>query len=57
MQDDIKYDVRLVRHHIRRQKITQKDLDAHLEKLADDASHGTETETRFGGVPESRRED
>ena len=56
MNEDIKHDVRLVRHHLRRNLINQKDVDSHLESLPDDAEHAEETETRFVGHFEARRE-
>ncbi len=55
MSEEIEFDVRTVRHHLRRQKITNDQLQKHLDGLADDADHAEETETRFVGYFEQRR--
>lgn len=49
--DDKMFDVRLVKHHIRRQVLDPKDFQKHLDGLEDDAAHGEETETRFSSSP------
>ncbi|MCB9674991.1 MAG: hypothetical protein H6737_07735 [Alphaproteobacteria bacterium] len=57
MNEDLKYDVRLVRHHMRRQILDKKQLDEHLGKLPDDAAHGVDTDTRFVGYSDRARSD
>ena len=57
MSEDIEFDVRTVRHQLRRQKITNDQLQKRLDGLPDDAEHAEETETRFVGYFEQRRED
>lgn len=47
MPEDKDFDVRLVKHHIRRNVLDPKDLEKHLAALPDDAEHGEETTTRF----------
>ena len=41
------HDVRLVRHHIRRQVLEPKEHQAYLDSLEDCAELGEPTETRF----------
>ena len=48
--EDLFHDVRLVRHHIRRQTLGSKDHDKYLDGLADSEEHGEETVTRFAKV-------
>ena len=55
MNDEIKYDVRLVRHHMRRNNLDQKEYETHLDGLDDVAEGGESTTTRFLGTVESRR--
>jgi hypothetical protein len=57
MNEELKTDVRLVRHHMRRQLLSRKEVDDHLAKLPDDAEHGVETETRFVGYSDRPRTD
>ena len=45
--NDKLFDVRLVKHHLRRQVLNQSTLDAELNELEDSAEFGEETETRF----------
>lgn len=47
MAEDKDFDVRLIKHHIRREVLDPKDLRKHLDGLVDDAEHGEETMTRF----------
>lgn len=54
---DKMYDVRLVRHHIRRQVLDSKALDAHLDDLEDVAEMGEPTETRFVGYTAAREDE
>lgn len=53
MSDDKMHDVRLVKHHIRRNKLDLAQHQAHLDTLEDCADMGVPTETRFqdGGTP------
>lgn len=55
MSEEIEFDVRTVRHQLRREKITNEQLQKHLSALTDDADHAEETETRFVGYFEQRR--
>lgn len=55
MSDDRTYDARLVKHHIRRNTLDPKVLQAHLDALEDCADMGEPTVTRFqdgGSSPE-----
>ena len=47
MTDDLQFDVRLVKHRIRRGELTHQEVENHLSALADDAEHGEETTTEF----------
>jgi hypothetical protein len=55
MSEEIEFDVRTVRHQLRRQKITNEQVEKYLASLPDDAEHAEETETRFVGHFEQRR--
>ncbi len=55
--EESNFDVRLVRHQIRRGVVSQDDVDKHLNALPDDAEKGEETETRFVGHVENRTEE
>ena len=48
--EDLFHDVRLVRHHMRRNTLEVKDHDKYLDGLPDVAEHADETETRFARV-------
>lgn len=52
--DPKNFDTRLIRHQIRRQALTPKQLAEHLASLPDDAAHAVETDARFES---SRRSD
>lgn len=52
--NEFKYDVRLMDHHLRRNVLTRVDVQSHLQSLADDAEHGEETETHFTPTYERR---
>lgn len=56
MSEEIEFDVRTVRHQLRRQKITNDQLQKHLAGLPDDSENGEETETRFVGHFEQRQD-
>ena len=44
---DMKYDVRTLKHRLRRNEITQAEYEAHLAELADDTDEYEETEVVF----------
>lgn len=47
MSDDLRFDVRVMKHRVRRGELTQAEVDKHLSGLDDDAEHGEETTTQF----------
>lgn len=44
---DMKFDVRLISHSVRRGKLAQADVDAQLAALPDDAEEGVESDVVF----------
>ena len=54
MSDDLHYDVRLLKHRIRRGELTHDEVAKHLAGLTDDAEHGEETETQFVAAFQNR---
>lgn len=47
IRQDMKFDVRTLKHRVRRNEMTRKEIDAHLASLPDDAAEGEETKTDF----------
>ena len=45
--EDKKFDVRVLRHRMRRGVITEQDYKAYLDALPDDSAEVAETTTRF----------
>ncbi len=56
-EDEKMFDVRLVRHQIRRGVVSKEEVEKHLAALPDDAENGEETETRFVGHVENRTDE
>ena len=49
-QADLMHDVRLIRHHVRRNLLTEQDHQKYLDSLEDVAASGVETDTRFANL-------
>ncbi|MCB9680286.1 MAG: hypothetical protein H6733_02340 [Alphaproteobacteria bacterium] len=45
--DDMKFDVRVLPHSVRRNKITHEQIDAHLASLPDEADEALECAVKF----------
>lgn len=56
-QADLMHDVRLIRHHIRRNLLSDKDHEKYLASLDDVGEHGVETDTRFANLWDQDREE
>ncbi|MCB9666238.1 MAG: hypothetical protein H6732_19165 [Alphaproteobacteria bacterium] len=52
--EDLTFDVRLVPHSLRRSRLTNEALDAHLDALPDEAAEGVECEVKFSTPYASR---
>jgi hypothetical protein len=46
-RDDMQFDVRSLRHRLRRTELTTKDVQKHLDALPDDAAEADQTKTEF----------
>ena len=46
-RDDMKFDVRSLKHRMRRSEISPKELQKHLDALPDDAAECETTRTEF----------
>jgi len=53
--EEVKFDVRLIERELREGKVSRKDYEAHLNKLADDESRGILVELPREGDDESAR--
>ena len=54
IRKDMKYDVRTLKHRLRRNELSRKEIDAHLSGLPDEAAEGEETRTEFVSSGERR---
>ena len=47
IREDMKFDVRTLRHRARRSELSPKEIDKHLHSLPDDADESELTKTEF----------
>jgi len=47
IRTDMKFDLRTLKHRLRRQEISQQEYDAHLTALPDESDNFVETEVTF----------
>ncbi|MEN0062521.1 MAG: hypothetical protein AAGA48_10255 [Myxococcota bacterium] len=57
IRTDMKFDVRTLKHRLRRGEVSVQELNAHLEELPDDAEELEETEVQFTASWAERHKD
>jgi hypothetical protein len=54
IREDMKFDVRALKYRLRRNEVSKKELDKHLDALPDDADEAETTHTTFVATFEER---
>jgi hypothetical protein len=54
IREDMKFDVRTLKYRLRRNEVTQEELQEHLDSLPDEADEAETTQTQFVGTFEGR---